>query len=85
MQKINGARRKPDDWTNRVALLTVPMLRWGMDPRTGYNYPEAGGKVLSSGNQMPGEKWMRRFIQASARARQAFRVWLEGYCDTSNA
>lgn len=62
MREISIAHREPEDWTDRVALETVRMLRRGMDLVTGYKHPKDGNRALDDRYNMTGDKWMRRFI-----------------------
>lgn len=62
MREIAIAHRKPEDWTDRVALATVRLLRWGMDLVTGYKHPEGDSQMVNKKHRMTGDEWIRRFI-----------------------
>ena len=68
--KIFYAHRKPADFSDRVALFMVRMLRWGTDLATGYKHDVEVPKKIGDANAvadtkpygMSERKWLIRFI-----------------------
>nr|ACJ71742.1 alternative oxidase [Paecilomyces sp. 'thermophila'] len=61
MRAISVAHREVRNWSDRVALMMVKLLRWGMDTVTGYKHPKKG-KPLPPKFEMTEEKWLNRFL-----------------------
>jgi hypothetical protein len=67
---IYFAHRKPKDFSDRVALFMVRMLRWGTDLATGYKHNVASPKKAEDSNAVAGtepyamseRKWLIRFV-----------------------
>ncbi|EPE29129.1 oxidase [Glarea lozoyensis ATCC 20868] len=68
--KIFYAHRKPADFSDRVALFMVRMLRWGTDIATGYKHDVESPKKIGDANVMAAtkpysmseRKWLTRFV-----------------------
>lgn len=68
--KIFFAHRKPEDWSDRVALFMVRMLRFGTDLATGYKHNVESPKKAGDANAvvatkpygMSERKWLIRFV-----------------------
>ena len=69
-KKIYFAHREPKDFSDRVALAMVRLLRWGTDLATGYKHYVESPKTASDSNamvetkpyQMSEQKWLVRFV-----------------------
>jgi hypothetical protein len=69
-KNIYFAHRKPKDFSDRVALFMVRMLRWGTDLATGYKHDvakpnRAGNENAVAGTEpyaMSERKWLIRFV-----------------------
>ena len=61
MKSIQIAHRDATDWSDRFALGTVRVFRWGMDVVTGYKHPKPG-QTLPARFQMTEKKWLNRFV-----------------------
>ncbi|PTB34734.1 hypothetical protein M441DRAFT_154999 [Trichoderma asperellum CBS 433.97] len=60
---ITISHRDVKDWTDKVALNSVRLLRWGMDFATGYKHPtEEQARKHPHKFVMTEEKWLTRFI-----------------------
>lgn len=70
MRAVSVAHREPKNWSDRVALMMVRLLRWGMDTATGYRHDPAvmsGTKDAKSATAhekypMSERKWLVRFV-----------------------
>ncbi|OBT85151.1 hypothetical protein VE02_05642 [Pseudogymnoascus sp. 03VT05] len=65
MSDIRVAHRKADNRSDRAALATMRLLRWGMDTATGYKHDRKGLTVGNSGRPltlMTESKWLTRVI-----------------------
>lgn len=70
MEAIKVAHRDTKNWADRVALMMVGILRFGMDTATGYSHAKEAAKqtATSSRTQKPGwfamteQKWLIRFL-----------------------
>ncbi|KAL8808455.1 MAG: hypothetical protein Q9182_000005 [Xanthomendoza sp. 2 TL-2023] len=74
MNSIQTAHREAKNWADRVALIMVRLLRWGMDTATGYTHdkgsvkPKGGDPNQASVGQKKGwfamneRKWLVRFL-----------------------
>ncbi|KAJ5604841.1 alternative oxidase mitochondrial precursor [Penicillium lagena] len=61
MAQVVIAQREAKNWSDRVALASVRVLRWGMDFATGYRHPPPG-KESQVEFRMTERKWLTRFI-----------------------
>jgi len=69
-KKIYFAHREPKDFSDRVALFMVRMLRWGTDLATGYKHHVSSPKKIGDSNavadtkpyQMSERKWLIRMV-----------------------
>ncbi|KAL2847412.1 alternative oxidase-domain-containing protein [Aspergillus pseudodeflectus] len=61
MRAVAVGHRDAKNWSDRVALGTVRVLRWGMDRVSGYRHPAPGQEHLPR-FQMTEKKWLTRFI-----------------------
>jgi hypothetical protein len=67
---ITYEHRQPRDWSDRIALGMMRMLRWGTDLATGYNHDVEEPKKASDKDamtttkpyRMSERKWLIRFI-----------------------
>ncbi|KAL8920238.1 MAG: hypothetical protein Q9172_004591 [Xanthocarpia lactea] len=73
MKSIQVAHRETRNWADRVALMMVRLMRWGMDTATGYSHAKETVKLQGDGNQaalgqkkgwfaMNERKWLIRFL-----------------------
>jgi hypothetical protein len=70
MKNVTIAHRETKTWSDRVALMMVRLLRWGMDTATGYKHDNQvldGSKDphAASAHQkyrMDERKWLVRFV-----------------------
>ncbi|KAL3423706.1 alternative oxidase [Phlyctema vagabunda] len=69
-KKIYFAHREPQDFSDRIALLMVRLLRWGTDLATGYKHDvdvakKVGDRDVVAGTKpysMSEPKWLIRFV-----------------------
>jgi hypothetical protein len=61
MRAVAVGHRDAKNWSDRVALGFVKVLRWGMDRVSGYRHPEPGQEHKAK-FQMTEKKWLTRFI-----------------------
>ncbi|KAJ5175306.1 uncharacterized protein N7482_001183 [Penicillium canariense] len=63
LREITIAHREVKDWTDRIALSSVQLLRWGMDLATGYKHPtEEKIRYNPQKFVMTEQDWLTRFI-----------------------
>lgn len=56
LNSITVDHRPPENWSDKVALMMVKLLRWGTDKATGYRHDDSRPYVMDS------RKWFIRFI-----------------------
>ncbi|KAJ6160971.1 Alternative oxidase [Penicillium chermesinum] len=61
MRNVAVAHRDARNWSDKVALGTMRVFRWGMDFVTGYKHPRPEAKHPERFNLTP-KQWMNRFI-----------------------
>ncbi|KAL2844086.1 alternative oxidase-domain-containing protein [Aspergillus pseudoustus] len=61
MRAVAVGHRDAKTWSDRAALGTVRVLRWGMDRVSGYRHPKPGQEHKAK-FQMNERKWLTRFI-----------------------
>lgn len=61
MTRVVIAQRETKSRSDRLALASVRVLRWGMDFATGYQHPPPG-KEGQAEFRMVERKWLTRFI-----------------------
>lgn len=69
-KNVYFAHRQPKDFSDRVALFMVRMLRWGTDLATGYKHDVSSPKRAEDSNAVAGtlphrmneRKWLIRFV-----------------------
>ena len=71
MKTIHVEHRTPKDFSDRIAINLVRLLRWGTDIATGYHHDVEEPKKASDGNavvektkpyRMSERKWLIRFL-----------------------
>ncbi|CEJ57312.1 Putative Alternative oxidase [Penicillium brasilianum] len=61
MRAVAVGHRDAKNWSDRMALGTVKVLRWGMDSVSGYRHPKPGQEHEAK-FQMTEKNWLTRFI-----------------------
>ena len=68
MNAVVVAHREAKNWSDKVAMMMVRLLRWGLDLATGYKHDQAlalGQKSVAAAkktNAMTEKKWLIRFV-----------------------
>lgn len=53
MNKINVAHREAKNWSDKVALTMVRIMRWGLDTATGYKHDKEVAKAKLAPGETP--------------------------------